>query len=89
MSNLIFVAGHNFDRYTDRCDCGKRWLDIHDADETCLQQQGWAHAGHLVMHELTQIRAERARREALYVAAITGRDAFVPVPVPVEPMVEF
>ena len=89
MSNLIFVAGHNFDRYTDRCDCGKRWLDIHDADETCLHKPGYAHVGHLAMHELTQIQKERARREVVYVAAITGREAVAPEPEPVEPMVEF
>ena len=75
MTNTFHCAGHNFDRYTDRCDCGKRWLDIHDADETCLNTNGWAHVGHLVRRELDEIVAERDRRARVYWEATQNRSS--------------
>jgi hypothetical protein len=74
------IAGHRFD-LRDRCTlthhdgrvCGIRWLDIHDADDSCVGQLGWAHIGNLNAEELKQIRAERERRASIYDQAINGR----------------
>lgn len=58
------IAGHNF--IDDRCDCGRKWIDIMHADETYFHADGYAHSGLLNMEEITQITQERLRREAIY-----------------------
>lgn len=58
------AAGHAF--VHGLCSCGRRWLDIMDADEACLDQPGYAHQGGLTAHELTQIRLLRAKQDALF-----------------------
>jgi hypothetical protein len=76
-------AGHDFDRFTDRCVgvfstgavCGKRWLDIHDADISCVGQKGWAHREHLTNYELIEIEKERERRRAVFWEATQGRSS--------------
>lgn len=76
------VAGHRWDM-RDRCSllhhngtvCPVRWLDIHDADESCIGKEGWAHIGNLNAEELKQIRTERERRGVVYDQAINGRQS--------------
>lgn len=88
------IAGHSFDPLTDRCTltladgrtCGRRWLEIHDADASCINAVGFAHVGGLNATELAEIQRERERRSAVFDAAITGRG--LPVADPVE-WVEF
>lgn len=57
------AAGHTF--VHGLCSCGRRWLDIADADDTCIEQDGYAHSGTLTSHELFQIRALKAKQDAI------------------------
>ncbi len=86
---MTLVAGHQFD-LRDRCFllqhngsvCPTRWLDIHDADQSCVGKEGWAHTGCLNDAELRQIHAERERRSALFDQATNQRAGTVEEPEP-------
>jgi hypothetical protein len=69
-----FIAGHTFietisGRVCRYCD--KRWTDLMGADESAINQSGWAHQGVLIERELEEIRAEKERVWALVMEAAT------------------
>lgn len=59
------IAGHYFDRLSDRCSCGKTYAEIAAAPLSAVnddKQAGvWCHQGTLNMLEWNQIQAENAR----------------------------
>lgn len=102
---MTIIAGHTFDS-SDRCTgtvttvvdgvlvthvCGRRWIDIMDCDDSCVNQNGFAHVSQLNARELKEIQDERERRLRLYEAAtkgVSGGGDYVPAPVvtpPVQP----
>lgn len=64
-----YVAGHCFDS-TDKCDCGLKWTDIMNVDESYLDAEGYAHNGRLTRTEVAQIQNEKQRRDIMYMAAL-------------------
>ncbi len=80
------IAGHTFDS-NDRCTsmtstvvdgvnishvCGKRWMDIMHCDHTYVGVHGYAHTAQLTASEISEITAERTKRERAYEDATKG-----------------